>query len=234
MSIIKKVQDTLYSFGLIVKLVRPENNNWLQSKGILTVLDIGANTGQFAKRINEILPTARIISFEPINHCYHELLKNTSDIQVKAFNFSLGDANEQAEINISKQSPSSSLLEMADLHKSAFAGTEYSTKETITVKRLDDVASELGDLKNCLIKIDVQGFEDRVIKGGRETLKKADLIVIETTFQELYKGQLLFNGIYNLLAELGFEFKGNISQSLNPKDGSILYAESLFSNSAKI
>lgn len=231
MGIVKKVQDVLYSLGLIVKLVRPENNSWLKDKNIETVLDIGANTGQFANRIHEILPQAKIISFEPIKQCFDQLVANTSGINVKAFNFALGDTEEQAEINVSKQTPSSSLLEMADLHSSAFAGTEYASKETINVKRLDDVITELGDLGKTLVKIDVQGFEDRVIKGGAETLRKADLIIIETTFQELYKDQVLFNGIYNLLEGLGFHFKGNISQSLHPKDGSILYAESLFSNS---
>jgi len=231
MGIIKKVQDTLYSFGLIVKLVRPENTIWLKNEGIETVIDIGANTGQFAQRIHEIIPSARICSFEPIESCYQELQKNTSGLNINTFNFALGDLNEQLQINISQHTPSSSLLEMADLHKDVFAGTEYAQKETITVKRLDDVAPELGELGKCLIKIDVQGFEDRVIKGGTETIKKAKLLVIETSFNELYKGQLLFNGIYDLLHELGFEFKGNISQSLNPKDGSILYAESLFKNS---
>lgn len=233
MGIIKKVQDTLYSWGLIVKLVRPENNAWLQNRNIQTVLDIGANTGQFARRIHEIIPNAKIISFEPIKHCYEDLVRNTEGLNVRAFNFALGDSNEQSEINISKQTPSSSLLEMADLHKNAFQGTEYTAKETISIKRLDDVYADLGNLGKCLVKIDVQGFEDRVIRGGAETLKKAELIIIETTFQELYKGQLLFNGIYDLLAQLGFEFKGNISQSYNKKDGSIIYAESLFENTHK-
>jgi FkbM family methyltransferase len=230
---IKAVQDFLYSLGLIVKLVRPENNAWLQNLKIDTVIDIGANTGQFAQRIHEIIPTARICSFEPIKSCYAELSKNTSNLNIRTFNYALGDANEEVEINISQHTPSSSLLEMADLHKDVFAGTDYAKKENITVKRLDDIADQLGQLGKCLIKIDVQGFEDRVIKGGGETIKKADLVIIETSFQELYKGQLLFNGIYDLLYELGFEFKGNISQSLNPKDGSILYAESLFRNSRK-
>lgn len=227
---IKAIQDFLYSFGLIVKKVRPENNNWLKEENITTVIDIGANTGQFAQRIHNIIPTARICSFEPIQSCYQQLVANTSSLNIKTFNFALGDTNGQVEINISQHSPSSSLLEMADLHKDVFAGTDYSSKETITVKRLDDIAPELAPLGKCLIKIDVQGFEDRVIKGGAETLKKAELIIIETSFQELYQGQVLFNGIYNLLSDLGFEFKGNISQAISPKDGSILYAESLFRN----
>lgn len=233
MGIVKKVQDIFYTLGLIIKRVRPENNTWLQNRGIESVIDIGANIGQFAERIHTILPQAKIYSFEPIKACHQQLLTNTAQLNIKTFNCALGDNSEELEINVSKHAPSSSMLEMADLHKDVFAGTDYIQKEKITVKRLDDVFPELGKLGKFMVKIDVQGFEDRVIKGGSQTLKKADLILIETTFQELYHGQLLFNGIYDLLSDLGFEFKGNYTQTLNAKDGSILYAESLFSNTNK-
>lgn len=233
MSIIKTIQDILYSFGLIVKRVRPENNSWLTNRNINTVLDVGANTGQFAQRIHKIIPQASIISFEPIPSCYQQLVQNTTHMPVRAFNFALGDKTEQLEMNISQHSPSSSVLEMADLHKEAFAGTDFLKKETISVRTLDEVAPELGELGKFIIKIDVQGFEDKVIKGGAETIKKAELIVIETSFRELYKGQMLFGGIYNLLIDLGFIFMGNVTQAPNPEDGSILYAESLFINTRK-
>jgi FkbM family methyltransferase len=228
---IKFVQDTLYKMGLIVKLVRPENNLWLQNRGIKTVLDIGANTGQFANRVDEILPSVKIISFEPIKKCFDELLINTKSINVTAFNIALGQENAQQEINISAHSPSSSLLKMADLHTEVFAGTNFVEKETITVKKLDDLFNELNVDGKFMVKIDVQGFEDRVIKGGIESLKKADSILIETSFEELYEDQLLFDGIYQLLTGIGFIFKGNVTQAINKKDGRILYAESLFINS---
>jgi FkbM family methyltransferase len=195
------------------------------------VLDIGANTGQFANRVNEILPSVKIISFEPIKKCFDELLINTKSINVTAFNIALGQENTQQEINISAHSPSSSLLKMADLHTEVFAGTNFVEKETITVKKLDDLFNELNVDGKFMVKIDVQGFEDRVIKGGIESLKKADSILIETSFEELYEDQLLFDGIYQLLTGIGFIFKGNVTQAINKKDGRILYAESLFINS---
>lgn len=228
---IKFIQDTLYKMGIIVKLVRPENNQWLQNRGLENVLDIGANTGQFANRINEILHNVNIISFEPIKKCYDELLVNTQNLNIKAFNYALGEIEEEQEINISAHSPSSSILPMADLHKEVFAGTNFVEKEKISIKKLDTIFPELQIKGKFMVKIDVQGFEDRVIKGGLETLKKADLILIETSFEELYKDQLLFDGIYQLLIGIGFTFKGNLTQAINKKDGKILYAESLFFNS---
>lgn len=229
-NMIKFVQGIFRKFNIDIKLIRPENNTWLLKRNIKVILDVGANVGQFAERFHAIIPDAKIYSFEPIKGCFDELKANTAGLNIEVFNIALGEKEEQIEINISKHTPSSSLLEMADLHTEVFKGTEFEEKETITVKRLDDIAPQLGKLENILLKIDVQGFEDRVINGGAETIKKVDTIVIETSFQELYKGQLLFDGIYRQLVDLGFVFGGNLSQALNPKDGSILYAESIFYN----
>ncbi len=230
---IKLIQDIFYKMGLIVKLVRPENNKWLQNRNLKYVLDIGANTGQYANLVHEILPNAKIISFEPIKGCFTELVENTKNINVKAVNCALGDVNEQQEINISAHTPSSSLLPMANLHTEVFAGTDYVKTETITVKRLDDIFPELNIDGKFMVKVDVQGFEDRVIKGGIETLKKADSVLIETSFEELYQDQLLFDGIYQMLIGIGYVFQGNYTQTFNKEDGRILYAESFFINAAK-
>ena len=222
------IYNILHSLGLDIKFVKPENNSWLQKKNLRAVLDIGANTGQFASRIHEILPQVRIFSFEPIQACHQELVNNTRTLPVKTFHYALGDTEESVTINISRHSPSSSLLDMADLHKKVFVGTDFTTTEQIQVKRLDDIAPDLQISEPFMVKIDVQGFEDRVIRGGYQTIKKASVVIIETSFQELYRGQVLFDGIYQQLTGLGFNFIGNWSQAKNPADGSILYAESIF------
>ncbi|WP_442794347.1 FkbM family methyltransferase [Pelobium manganitolerans] len=227
---IKFIQDIFYKMGLIVKLVRPDNNLWLQQRNIKTVLDVGANTGQFANLIHKILPQANIISFEPIKKCYNQLLENTASLNIKTYNCALGETDEMQEINISAHSPSSSLLPMTKLHNEVFAGTNFVETESITVKTLDLLFAELPIKGKFMIKVDVQGFEDKVIKGGAETFKKADCVLIETSFVELYEGQLLFDGIYQMLVGLGFEFKGNYTQTKSKEDGSIIYAESFFVN----
>jgi FkbM family methyltransferase len=63
-------------------------------------------------------------------------------------------------------SDSSSLLEMADLHKQAFPFTARETLETVAVKRLDEAVEGLPLQDDILIKMDTQGYEDRVIAGG--------------------------------------------------------------------
>jgi ubiquinone/menaquinone biosynthesis C-methylase UbiE len=51
-------------------------NRWLKNTGIQSVLDIGANTGQFAKKIRWIFPNVKIYAFEPIPSVFNSLQDN--------------------------------------------------------------------------------------------------------------------------------------------------------------
>lgn len=82
--------------------------------------------------------------------------------------------------------------------------------------------------RNIFIKIDTQGYEDKVIAGGQNILQKSSLILIELSFQRLYKGQKLFHEIYTKLHNIGFLLSGFRNQIILPLDGSILQAHGFF------
>ena len=228
MSLKKIIKNSLHLFGLDVHKYKAPNYRWLEELEIKTVLDIGANIGQFAQKISTIIPDVKVYSFEPIKSCYEDLKRETADINVEALNFALGEDNYETEINISEHSPSSSIREMADLHKSEYAHTIRHTTEKIKVKKLDDVIGELKIVPNLMVKIDVQGFEDNVIRGGEKTIATAKMVLIEMSYYCLYKDQLLFDDLYKKLNALGFHFAGNWSQAVSEKDGKILYSDSIF------
>ena len=117
---------------------------------------------------------------------------------------------------------------MAKLHKDLYPKTAGETLESITVETLDAYAPRLNLDGNLLIKIDVKCFEDKVIAGGTETFKKASLILIETSFKELYEEQPLFGDIHDKLRALGFRYQGATAEHRNKKDGTLLYQDSLF------
>ena len=125
-------------------------------------------------------------------------------------------------------SQSSSLLPMAELHKTAFPETRHSSPETVQVKRLDDLADELRIERPMLLKIDVQGFEAKVIAGATEVLRAADVIIVETGVEALYEGQALFDDVYRMLYERGFPYRGNHNQLLSSHDGRVLQADAFF------
>ena len=226
-----KIRKLIQKFGLDLHRYRPVPNrlSYLKTFNPETILDIGANVGQFAKEIRQILPEAKIYSFEPIKECFDKLNENMSgDKNFKSFNFALGDKNENSEMHRSVYTPSSSILEMAEAHKTLFPHTIQSRPEQIEIKRLDDVANNLKLKEQILIKIDVQGFEDKVIEGGKETFKKARVVLIENSFVELYEDQPLFDNIYSKLKSLGFIYKGSLQEKIDRNSGQVISEDSLF------
>src|SRR5258705_4321349 len=123
------IQGFLLHFGLQLRRISKEepveilesDSNatlWLRAIGINTILDIGANTGQFAQRIRRVLPDAMIYSFEPLPDCFEQLKGNlASCVNFRAFNFALGDRTGELMFQRNEYSPSSSFLRMADLHR---------------------------------------------------------------------------------------------------------------------
>ena len=117
---------------------------------------------------------------------------------------------------------------MTNLHKTEFPKTSNSKPISITVERLDTIADKLTIIDSLLIKVDVQGYEDKVLRGGEKTIKRAKVIILETSFEELYKSQPLFNDIYKQLVNWGFTYAGSLEDLRSRKSGRILQEDSIF------
>lgn len=215
--------------GVIPETYCRLDQKWLHSYQFDTILDVGANVGRFAVTADAVFPAATIYAFEPLPACYDKTAAVIETIgKGKAFNFGLGVRTETAAMNQNEFSPSSSFLPMNRTHLDAFPFTAKQKQTLVQVKRLDDVAEELC-LGSCiLIKIDVQGYERDVIAGGKDTIAKAKVILIELSYEELYSGQPLFGEVYDALRALGFRFVGTMAQMPHPKDGRLLDADCLF------
>ena len=211
---------------------RAYSKPWLRALEIRTVLDVGANTGQFARLMHEVLPDARIYSFEPLPECYEVLRQALEpDARFHPLQMAVGEVNTTLNFYRSIHTPSSSFLKMTSLHQAAFPESlEGQEEKAIRVesKRLDDAVEELVMEDNVLLKIDVQGYEARVIAGAPQTLKRVKAVLIETSFVELYESQPLFDEIYRLLCDAGYVFRGNLQQMTHPSTGEIVQADSIF------
>lgn len=99
-----------------------EESQWavrlMASEGVDVVLDVGANTGQFAGRIREAGYSGAIVSFEPLGDaCLGLRRRAAADPAWEVRRLALGDHDAQAtEINVSRNSVSSSLLSMGARH----------------------------------------------------------------------------------------------------------------------
>jgi len=202
---------------------------WLQDYGIKTVIDVGANIGQFALMIHKIINDAAIYSFEPISECYKELVNKEDQInKLKCFNLALGKETREGVINRNEFLPSSSILDMESLHKEAFPYTAKTNQEKINITSLDKIHNEIDWIQKILLKIDVQGYELEVLEGAKNSLNSVDLIIVETTFLKLYNNQPLFEDVYNFLYSRSFRYRGNFDQIINPNTGRILQADAIF------
>jgi len=208
-----------------------KKQQWIRDAGFKTILDIGANRGYFAKEMRELLPRAQIHCFEPLPDCFHQLLQNTKDDSlVVCHPVGLGIQNESLTMFQNEYSPSSSLLEMTELHIRNFPQTRHTHQKEVTIHRLDDFLEGKELQAPLFIKIDVQGFEDKVILGGEKTIQQADALLIEMSFVPLYHQQPLFHDIYRLVTQLGFEFRGTFHQLFDEEKGTVLQMDGIFIN----
>lgn len=191
-----------------------------------SVLDIWANSGQFLSKNLKLFPGAIFYSFEPLPHAYSLLKKKFSKYSnIKLYNIWLWSEKSDMVIHESDYNPSSSFLEMTDIHKTAFPHTRKSHEVTVKVEKLDDI--KISSV-NMFVKIDTQGYELQVILWWINTIKKAKICVIETSFYELYKGQPLFADVYNKMIELWFVYAWAYDQLKYPVNGSILQQDIIF------
>lgn len=213
-------------FGLELKRKQKHPYTWLQDMHIDSVLDIWANSGQFLSKNLNLFPDAKFHSFEPLPYAYSLLKKNfAKHPNVKLYNIWLWSEKSDMVIHESDYNPSSSFLEMTDIHKNAFPHTKKSHEVKVRVEKLDDLKITSN---NMLVKIDTQWYEMEVILWWLTTIKKAKVCIIETSFYELYKWQPLFADIYNKMISLWFVYAWAYDQLKDPLNGSILQQDMIF------
>jgi FkbM family methyltransferase len=202
---------------------------WVRTGQIKTVLDIGAHTGQFAQAARCVLPDAMIYSFEPLPDAYPLLTARMSkDRTFKAYGVALGEEDGETIFHRNEFTQSSSVLPMSNLHRDSFPWTQDSTQLTVPVRRLDSFLGELNLAPKVLVKIDVQGFEDRVLRGGEQVIRSADYVIVETSVELLYEGQAWFETIYSTMKDFGFRYAGSVDQLDDPRSGRPVQVDALF------
>jgi FkbM family methyltransferase len=215
--------------GLNIHLLKKLQSKYFQSLNINTIYDVGANIGQSTMMLHLAFPKADIHVFEPLPECFSKLNKMFGNIpKISLNNIALGDEIGTISFEQNEFSASSSVLAMTKEHIENFSFTSDRSIINVPINTLDNYKPNHKAESNLLIKIDVQGYEDRVIKGGEMTIGQAKVLIIETSFSQLYEGEALFSDIYNHIISLGFTYKGAFDQLKSPKTGEILQQDAIF------
>jgi FkbM family methyltransferase len=155
------------------------------------VLDVGANTGQFASRLRRAGYTGRIVSFEPVSHLVTALQRAAArDPAWTVLPFALGDEDGTAEINVVPG-------KMSSLLPASSFGKEWSSKlrephtETITIRRLESVYDEaVAGLEEprVFLKMDTQGYDLQTVRGAGPRLEEVVGLQSEVSCVPIYDG----------------------------------------------
>lgn len=203
----------------------------LRVQGILpkTVLDVGANVGQFAIACSHLLPGVVVHSFEPLPECVTSLKKNTHRLSnILVYPLALGDRQGEITINLNQHSLSSSVLPLGEHHLSAFPGARAIGAIVVPVTTLDIVFKGIQFDSPVLLKLDVQGYEATTLKGAKETLSRVDYVILETSFTPMYVGESVFHDMVYMMEERGFTFLKPVGFLVSPQTGEILQMDALF------
>ena len=204
----------------------------LESRGVDVVLDVGANSGQYAASLREANFSGRIVSFEPLSGPYSRLVRNAAgDPLWECRRCALGDADGTISMNVAGNAgASSSILPMLQSHREVFPRANYVGTEDVLLCRLDDVAPDLlGPHDVVFLKVDVQGFEKHVITGGRTTLDGRCVgLQIELSYVPLYAGGMLIQEATDLVESMGFVLYGLAPVFIDIRAGRVLQADGVF------
>lgn len=203
----------------------------IKNLNIRTILDVGANEGQFAGFARHHFPHARIVSFEPLPGPFAKLQALArNDGNLVAVNRALGaEAGRQAFRFHTEHSPSSSFLASTTRCHELYPMTEEQEEVSVQVSTLDGWAAESGVAlePDLLVKLDVQGYEDRVIAGGGAVFGQAAACILEVCLDPLYEGQASFHDLLHRLRDHGLDYAGNLGQAFGP-EGAVVYLDAVF------
>lgn len=154
-------------YGIAVLQSTYTDNFFLKKfiKNNAIIVDIGANIGQFRFFSEHSLKAKRVYSFEPI--------KSTHDVLVKNF------PKNSFNVAISTQKKLTFFISELSVWASSLPQENNIAEENVVGMRLDNIKELKNEKQIDLLKIDVEGAEEDVLKASKAMLKKSKFILIE-------------------------------------------------------
>jgi len=192
------------------------------------IIDGGAHFGKTIAKFRTYFPDARVYAFEPIRELA-DRLRGWNDAKLTVFNNALGEREEALAFRVNKNSAASSVYEPALIDEYYPETASMVEKISVDCVRIDTLLHKRALSQPDFIKLDLQGYELFALRGAQETLKDTKVVLLETEFVSLYKGQPLFHDIMKYLTEQGFQLFCFYDINHTPS-GQIVYADAIFIN----
>lgn len=167
-----------------------------------TIIDGGANKGQFARAATEAYPDARIIAFEPLPDVFEILKQNLKDRpKVSVVQSALGSVDGTTSFFRDRYSLASSVLPRKNK-----AASQQMEELEVPVRRLDTAVKDFPISTPSLLKLDLQGFELEALKGADRLLEEMSYVLLEMSFVRTYENEPDFSEVFVYMLKAGFQF----------------------------
>jgi len=198
-----------------------------------TVIDVGANIGQFSVAVSQMLPDATLYPVEPDPVTAERLRANLPpQVAARVVVTAVGERTGSVDFQVNADSQVSSVLPLGEGRKRAFPGAAVQKTMAVPITTLDALFAGRPLVRPVLLKVDVQGYEDRVIEGAVELLRGIRWVVLEMSFASLYDGEKDFPWMLDLMSRHGFRFVRPLDFHTSDKTGAIIEMDGLFENVA--
>jgi FkbM family methyltransferase len=173
-----------------------------------TIIDIGANVGDWSRMASAVFPSSYILMVDgnPENEVHLEHTKMDLSCESDYAIIVLGPEDKSEVVFHIVGAGSGVLPELTTFQKSQLK---------LPMGTLDGLVARspkcrLADSR-VLMKLDVQGFEVEVLRGGQKVLQAAELVILETSLLPYNDGGALFSEVVQFMAAHGlavFDFCG--------------------------
>jgi len=203
----------------------------LKHHRIDTVLDVGANVGQYGQRLRDWGYDGRIISFEPLTSAHAQLVtRSASDPKWQvAPRMAIGDVDGEVDIQVSAETDMSSILPQSDFLRQISPTSKVETTEHVPIHRLDSLAKDYVDAEHRLfLKVDTQGYEPQVLDGAEALLPRLIGIQLEMSLLPIYEGERDYLTMIQRLAGAGMTLQLVLPGYFERKLGRMLEIDGVF------
>jgi FkbM family methyltransferase len=170
------------------------------------LIDVGANVGNFTARAKQEYRDLRAACFEPASANFQKLARRFSnDTSIALYQIAASDENTTATMYTGRSDTLFSLERYDDEANREYgiSDASYAVTETVACRRLDNFNLEPGE-RRVLLKVDVQGHEEKALVGAAGVLPMVDVVIIECSFANEYKNiSPSFAGVTQKLATAG-------------------------------
>jgi FkbM family methyltransferase len=192
------------------------------------IVDVGANEGAWTDAARIVVPSGTFLLVEPSpQHAQLLRVRYRDAKSVRIVEVALSDRAGSAPLHVTAHSHNSSLRVPRDMNSDYHHGWEEVDEIQVSTTTLDEL---LVDETPSLVKIDVQGAESAVLRGGEHVLRRSQAVLLEVTTRSHYEGDAQFPDLHRQMNSLGFELAGLSQPFLSPQ-GAALWFDACYVNS---